>query len=76
MLTVLLGEKVRPLFAAAHTSNFLVTPSNALDATLWLLVVMYIYNCYTYRIFKYEHRSKNKNILGVEYACIKLYLQD
>ena len=41
MLTVLLGEKFR-LLSAAHASNLLVTLCNALDAILWLLVVMYI----------------------------------
>ena len=41
MLTILLGEKVRPL-SAAHASKLLVTLCNALNATLWLLVVMHI----------------------------------
>ena len=41
LFTVLLGEMVRPL-SAARESNLLVNPCYALDATLWLLVVMYI----------------------------------
>ena len=41
MLTVFLGEKVRSLFAA-HASNLLVIPYNALDAALWFLLVMHI----------------------------------
>ena len=40
-LTVLLGEKVR-LLSANHASNLLVAPCNALNATLWFLVVMCI----------------------------------
>ena len=41
MLIVLLGEKFRPL-SATHAFNFLVTPCYTLEATLWLLVIMYI----------------------------------
>ena len=41
MLTVLLGEKISS-FSAAHPSNLLIIPCNALEATLWYLVVMYI----------------------------------
>ena len=41
MLTVLLGDKVRPL-SVAHASNLLVTPCSTLDVTLLLLVGTYI----------------------------------
>ena len=41
MLTVLVGEKVKPL-SAAHASKLLVTPCNTLEASLWFFVVMYI----------------------------------